>query len=338
MILVKRGQTGRMVVDVQTKLTRLGFDVGARRIDGVFGPETEKAVRLFQGKRGLDVDGVVGPDTWREMVEATYRLGERQLYLREPPFRGDDVREVQATLNNLGFNAGRVNGVFGTLTDKAVREFQRNTGLPEDGIIGEETVTVMDNLKKRISSGGITGVWERGRVSRESELFERRVVIGWSGDPAIGEVAAGLSAVLQAEGAKVLALAGVVNGEGAAPGAEAANEFEADVLLWLEPNTSDDVSRKGTTCYYFDNGEYFSSRSKQIAEIIQSRLCAGLGLFDNGVEGKNLVILRATKMPAVVIRPLYGSHGEEKDLMKRKDWRETTAKTIAGALRCYWQD
>src|SRR5674536_76650 len=99
MIWLKNGSKGREVVDVQTRLLRLGYELGLTGVDGVFGPETERAVRLFQQKRERDQDGIIGPDTWREMVDASYKLGDRQLYLMEPPLRGDDVRELQATLN-----------------------------------------------------------------------------------------------------------------------------------------------------------------------------------------------------------------------------------------------
>ena len=49
-----------------------------------FGPETEHAVREFQVKRGLRVDGVCGPETWNALVESCYRLGDRLLYPQSP--------------------------------------------------------------------------------------------------------------------------------------------------------------------------------------------------------------------------------------------------------------
>lgn len=62
---LSRGSTGPYVTEVQTKLQSLGFYSGA--VDGVFGPLTEQAVRDFQQSRGLAVDGVVGPNTWRAL-------------------------------------------------------------------------------------------------------------------------------------------------------------------------------------------------------------------------------------------------------------------------------
>ena len=81
---------------------------------------------------------MVGPDTWGELVEAGYRLGDRVLYLRSLSFQGDDVRELQKRLNALGFDAGREDGIFGSRTAAAVAEFQHNVGSASDGIVGPE--------------------------------------------------------------------------------------------------------------------------------------------------------------------------------------------------------
>jgi hypothetical protein len=65
--VVRRGSSGQDVRDLQKALTAHGFTVGQ---DGSFGSGTEKAVRLFQKKSGLTVDGVVGPDTWDALASA----------------------------------------------------------------------------------------------------------------------------------------------------------------------------------------------------------------------------------------------------------------------------
>ena len=58
---LRRGSTGQLVRELQTRLKRWGYYTGA--VDGVFGAGTEKAVRLFQKKNGLTVDGIVGAKT-----------------------------------------------------------------------------------------------------------------------------------------------------------------------------------------------------------------------------------------------------------------------------------
>ena len=62
---IRRGSTGNPVRRAQKRLTLGGYDTGG--VDGVFGANTEAAVRRFQGDRALTVDGIVGPRTWDEI-------------------------------------------------------------------------------------------------------------------------------------------------------------------------------------------------------------------------------------------------------------------------------
>jgi N-acetylmuramoyl-L-alanine amidase len=100
------GDRGKEVSDVQKRLRALGYELGREGIDGFFGPRSQIALKRFQQERGLFVDGILGANSWRELVEAGYALGDRLLYLRVPTFRGDDVLALQVKLNLLGFNAG----------------------------------------------------------------------------------------------------------------------------------------------------------------------------------------------------------------------------------------
>ncbi|MFA5867054.1 MAG: peptidoglycan-binding protein [Actinomycetota bacterium] len=338
MIWVKRGSVGREVVDVQARLLRLGYELGVTGVDGIFGPETERAVILFQRKRGRETDGIVGPETWREMVDASYRLGDRQLYLKEPPLRGDDVRELQATLNNLGFNAGRVSGVFANQTDKAVREFQKNVGLDPDGIVGETSIQALDNYRMRVSSGGITGVWDREMMQPHDPLRERRVAID-SGDDAVSRaIAAVFAEALKIEAAVPFVLYDMNPEADVKDRAIMANELEADLLVDFESNASEQAGRHGATCEYFDNREFFSARSKQLAGMIQDELTAALKVFDNGIEGKNLTILQATRMPAVVVKPGFTSDVRDREILESQEAPGMVAAAVVAALKRYWQE
>src|SRR5213080_4836834 len=143
---LSRGARGSAVLDIQARLGSLGYPIDPNE-HGMFGLTTEGAVRSFQERRHLIVDGAVDEHTWAELVEAGYSLGDRVLYLRYPYFRGDDVRNLQAGLNLLGFDAGREDGIFGGRTDRAVHDFQRNVGLPPDGIVGVTTVEGLRRLR-----------------------------------------------------------------------------------------------------------------------------------------------------------------------------------------------
>jgi N-acetylmuramoyl-L-alanine amidase len=132
--LIREGDRSQKVADVQARLRAFGLEIDDD--SGFFGDSTKRAVRAFQQRRGILIDGIVGPHTWGELVEASWYLGDRDLYLKYPPMRGDDVSSLQARLNALGFDAGKEDGIFGAATDRAVRAFQKEYGVAGDGIFG----------------------------------------------------------------------------------------------------------------------------------------------------------------------------------------------------------
>ena len=90
MDLIRLGDASPAVRDVQGRLEDLGHGL-VGDVPGEYGSATLEAVRAFQQARGLVADGIVGPDTWRSLVEAGYAVGDRLLYLTSPMLRGDDV-------------------------------------------------------------------------------------------------------------------------------------------------------------------------------------------------------------------------------------------------------
>ena len=160
MRLYRLGDQGEPVRDIQDRLAALGY--GRNRDEaGTFGPGTEAAVRTFQSARGLGVDGIVGPDTWRAMVAAGYGLGDRLLYHRIPMMRGDDVADLQRRLNSLGFDSGKVDGIFGPDTLNALLDFQSNRRMPEDGIAGREVADELSLMARATQKHGRDLVRER---------------------------------------------------------------------------------------------------------------------------------------------------------------------------------
>ncbi len=67
-LLVKRGMRGENVLRVQELLQAAGHD--PKKLDGIFGPETEEAVKAFQVASGVNADGLVGPKTWDQLLSA----------------------------------------------------------------------------------------------------------------------------------------------------------------------------------------------------------------------------------------------------------------------------
>ena len=133
--LVRQGNHDHPVKTLQYLLRARGHYL---TVDGIFGPNTNAAVRAFQQQTGLAVDGIVGPVTWSALI-ITVKQGST----------GDAVRGVQEEFQfrNLSGDPGKglaVDGIFGPKTDAAVRGFQKalHQDIPSvtvDGIVGPVT-------------------------------------------------------------------------------------------------------------------------------------------------------------------------------------------------------
>ena len=142
---IQRYDTGPAVEDVQQRLAALGF-LSEEGIDGVYGDVTARAVCAFCEAQGVAPSDSVDEKVWSALVDASFCLGDRTLYLRMPYFHGHDVLELQQALGALGFACGAVDGIFGAYTELALRKFQLNLGLPSDGIAGAYTFAALRNL------------------------------------------------------------------------------------------------------------------------------------------------------------------------------------------------
>lgn len=128
---VKSGSSGSLVKAAQCLLKAAGYDPGAP--DGVFGSATTTAAKNFQAAKGLTADGVVGPKTWTALLSrgatTTVQNGST----------GEAVTRVQRALTAaLGRTVG-IDGIFGSGTGQAVRDYQSSRGLTVDGIVGSGT-------------------------------------------------------------------------------------------------------------------------------------------------------------------------------------------------------
>jgi len=286
---LRPGSEGVDVVDLQRRLLRAGYDPGP--LDGRFGERTGSCLEAFQRHRGLETTGNCDRSTWTALVEASWRLGERHLYLHAPMLRGDDVADLQLHLGRLGFDAGRVDGIFGPDTHRALLEFQENSGLVTDGIVGPDTVATLARLGGRSGPEPVASVRERERLRGDAgALTGRRILVGDLGGAAtlVGHTARRL----RERGALA------VPAEQQDPSAQArlANDAGAVAYVGVQVTPTPDllVAHFATPGFTSQGGIRMGD---SLADAIRS---AGLG--EAARAGLRLPILRETRMPAVYLK------------------------------------
>ena len=249
-------------------------------------------MRGFQAARGLRVDGICGHQTWAALVEAGYRLGDRLLYLRQPMLRGDDVASLQRRLGALGFDAGRIDGIFGSATERALTEFQRNAGLVVDGVCGPGTIETFERFGSPVDDRQPVAAVRELEMLRQSPrtLSGRRVVLGDGGG--LHAVISATERVLKESGADVT----VVHHPDQSEQAAEANASAGDVFLGLRLDPASD----GCSAAHYAGHRYESAGGRRLAELVQATVPAAVGIADNGVRGMAIPLLKETRMPAVL--------------------------------------
>ncbi len=294
------GDRGLAVSDVQKRLFDQGFappGFEAEMKESFYGENTLLAVRAFQKERGLREEGCVDETTWQELVEASFRLGDRFLYLRVPPFRGDDVREVQRYLNRLGFNAGREDGIFGQDTDRALRAFQHDMALPVDGIAGSSTISCLQRLKHALKDTSVAEVHEALQDLAARGLEGKSVVLDAAeGDGGAEETLRLVSGELLAIGISVLLTGGPSAPLPESQRARLANDRGADLVLGLR--TADEP---GLRLYFFGSKGYSSPRGRRLAQLIYGEFEAAGRTTVFSPETRSHPLLRETRMPCVIV-------------------------------------
>ena len=146
-----RGDSGDSVLLISNTLQRIGLLNSATNI---FDEKVEEAIKAFQQRRGITATGVINAVTAKMLEEARWKLGDRVLSISTGPLmHGDDVTNLQTRLIEMGFNCGKVDGIYGANTEAAVKEFQKSAGILIDGKFGPTTLIALMRLVKTVSGG-----------------------------------------------------------------------------------------------------------------------------------------------------------------------------------------
>ena len=347
MQVFRRGDTGPAVAEVQAALVALGR-LPAVPEDDVFDAATDAAVRAFQQDRGLVADGLVGPETYGALQAARLRLGDRLLSWHSRMLVGDDVAALQERLTELGFDAGRVDGVFGPRTEAALKGLQREYGLRPDGVCGPATLRALRQLGRLVVGGRPQALREAERVHASGAALAGKVVVLDPGhgahdrgvaahgleEAAIAEdLAFRLEGRLQAMGVRVLLTRGWDSCPSDEERAAFANEAAADLVLSLHVDRSDSPRAEGVATYHFGTAGGSSTIGERLASLVQREVVARTGMRDCRVHPKTWALLRLTQMPAVRLELGHITHPGDAGRLADATFGDTVAEALLVAVQ-----
>lgn len=352
--MARLGDAGPVVAEVRDRLIRL--ELLTPTAPQTFDDEMDRAVRAFQQQQGLTVDGLVGPETFRRLEEARWNLGDRTLFYSAGHLQsGDDVAALQRRLTDLGFDAGRVDGVFGPNTDHALRDFQRQIGVRTDGVCGPETMRAFGRLQRTVSGGAPEAMRdEQALVSIRTGTADKVIVIdpGHGGnDPGralpdvteqaiIDDICSRLEGRLSAVGTQVL-LSRPLGTNHLSPPSEAdraafANRVGADLVISVHCDWEPSGAGAGAATYYYGSPRTHSIMGQRFAEQLQSRVIAGTQFADCHTHAKTWDLLRLTRMTAVRLEAGYLSNEPDRARLEQPHTRQLVAESVAEAIHDFF--
>lgn len=334
--VLRMGDRGAPVAELRRRLAEVGMlglpdsadgPAPADGSDDEFDLPLERAVRAFQQQRGITADGIAGPATSRALDEAGWQLGDRLLQHRPGTLlAGDDVVALQRRLLGLGFKVGRVDGRFGPDTEQAVREFQRNVGLPADGTCGPATLKALGRLAPIVRGGSPNAMRSEERIRMAGPSLADKVVVVDAAaslapnprqrllsDAATRELARRVESRLVTTGVRTVLSAPVPPdadapadapadvGDDESARADVANRAGAHLCISLHVEVSPGPDASGVATYFYGL-EAHGVRSwvgERFAGLVQREVVARTHLTDLRSHPRAWDLLRRTRMPAV---------------------------------------
>ena len=136
----------RSEIMLQVVLKNYGYYTS--KIDGDFGPASKKALKEFQSSNNLVSDGILGKNTCKSLnnkanvVKKTIKA-TNSINKESQKAKSTEILNVQKRLSELGFYSGEIDGINGSRTKIAIKNFQTKAGLIPDGIIGPKTLSAL---------------------------------------------------------------------------------------------------------------------------------------------------------------------------------------------------
>jgi N-acetylmuramoyl-L-alanine amidase len=346
--LPKLGDRSTAIELISNTLLRLGFIAAP---SDIFDEKLTQGIKAFQQERGLTATGVINEITSRSLEEARFKLGDRVLSFNASSImRGDDVSNLQDRLIQMGFNCGKVDGVFGVNTERAVKEFQKSVGITSDGKCGPATLISLMRLVKTVSGGAPNQLRESVKHSVRSPALANKVIVidpSWGGEftgesangvvesEIVFDLAQRLEGRLIALGVNVVLTRSANNSPLEIDRIKVANSVNADLVIALKVDSYKNENANGVATYFYgreDKGVR-SVVGERFANLIQREICARTDLLNCQTHAKSWDLLRLTVAPTVRIDLGYLSNPHDAKRLATAAFRDQLAEAMIVAIQ-----
>jgi N-acetylmuramoyl-L-alanine amidase len=344
----KLGDRSTAVELISNTLLRLGFITAP---SDIFDEKLTQGIKAFQQERGLTATGVINEITARSLEEARFKLGDRVLsFDASAIMRGDDVSNLQDRLIQMGFNCGKVDGIYGPNTEAAVKEFQKSVGITVDGKCGPATLISLMRLVKTVSGGAPNQLRETVKHSvRPSALANKVIVIdpSWGGQftgerangviesEVVFDLAQRVEGRLIALGVNVVLTRSANNSPLEVDRINVANSVNADLVIALKVDSYKNEKANGVATYFYgrDDKGVRSIVGERFANLIQREICARTDLLNCHTHAKSWDLLRLTVAPTVRIDLGYLSNPKDAKRLASAAFRDQLTEAMIVAIQ-----
>jgi N-acetylmuramoyl-L-alanine amidase len=342
------GDRSDAIALISNTLTRLGF---LTTPSDLYDENLTQGIKAFQQERGLTSTGVINEITKRALEEARFKLGDRVLSFNPAALiRGDDVSNLQQRLIQLGFNCGKIDGVFGSKTEVAVKEFQKSVGVFVDGKCGPSTLIALMRLVKTVSGGAPGVLRESAKHAVRSPALANKVIVidpSWGGEftgesnngvvesEIVFDLAQRLEGRLLALGVNVVLTRSAKNSPLEKERIETANSVNADLVIALKVDSYKNEKASGVTTYYYgrDDKKIHSVVGERFANLMQREICARTDLLNCRTHAKSWDLLRLTVAPTVRVDLGYLSNPQDAKRLSDPAFRDQLAEAMIVAIQ-----
>ena len=346
--LPKLGDRSGAIELISNTLLRLGFIATP---SDIFDDNLTQGIKAFQQERGLTATGVINEITARSLEEARFKLGDRVLVFNAAALmRGDDVSNLQDRLIQMGFNCGKVDGVYGASTEGAVKEFQKSVGILSDGRCGPATLISLMRLVKTVSGGAPSALRESVKHSVRSPALANKVIVidpSWGGEftgesangvvesEIVFDLAQRLEGRLIALGVNVVLTRSANNSPLEKDRIKVANTVSADLVIALKVDSYKNEKANGVATYFYgrDDKGVRSVVGERFANLIQREICARTDLLNCHTHAKSWDLLRLTTAPTVRIDLGYLSNPQDAKRLATAAFRDQLAEAMIVAIQ-----